>query len=141
MKKYCFHMPWEWKWVRTSNLRKDGNWEHETNKDRKSFWDIDKWKDVLWTETHPYTYILKRARVQERLATIKVEEREWRWRGMQWNPYLKRVKKTINVEFNDEVGEQSGSWKGGTLGCSYTMLKGETPWQTLKRMEIERTFR
>jgi hypothetical protein len=39
-----------------------------------------------------------------------------------------------------EVGERTGSYKGGTLGCSHKMLKGETPLQTLRRMEKERKF-
>ena len=38
------------------------------------------------------------------------------------------------------VGERVNSWKGGTVGCSYSMLKGETPEQTLRRMEKEREF-
>ena len=34
-KNKCFYMPWDWDWVRTSILKKDGNWEHETRKNRK----------------------------------------------------------------------------------------------------------
>lgn len=85
-------------------------------------------------EEHPYRYVLKSGEVQERVATIRVESRRWE---RYWYP-RKLVKKTIDVQFNDEVGERSGSWKGGTIGCSYDMLPGETALQTLRRMEAER---
>ena len=46
----------------------------------------------------------------------------------------------MSVNFSDEVGERSGSWKGGTLGCGYDLLKNETMEQCLRRMEKERKF-
>lgn len=49
-KWWTFDVPWKLDWVRTSNLRKDGKWEHETKKERKSFYE-DQWKEVLWM--HP----------------------------------------------------------------------------------------
>ena len=33
------YMPWKYKWVRTSYLRKDGEWEDSTPKLRKEFWE------------------------------------------------------------------------------------------------------
>jgi hypothetical protein len=162
MEKKCFHMPWEWDWVRTSNLKKDGTWEHETKGNRKDFYK-DEWQDIIWKEEYPYIYKLKGGKIQERIATVKVEEREWRWRGFKWLPYPKMIHKDISVEFSyggpidreviiekngfklkkkytGEVGERTGSWKGGTLGCGYSMLPGESPEQTLRRMEKERVF-
>jgi hypothetical protein len=47
-------------------------------------------------------------------------------------------RKVIDIEFNDEVGERSGSWKGGTIGCSYAMLPTDTIESCLRRMEKER---
>lgn len=87
-------------------------------------------------ETHPYRYVLRSGEVQDRMATINVESRSL-WRP--WIPFL-RVSKYINVEFSDEVGERTGSWKGGTIGCSYEMKRGESPLMTLRRMELERKF-
>lgn len=163
-RKKCFYMPWDWDWVRTSALKKDGTWEHETKKDRKSFYD-DEWKKILWIESYPYTYVLKKGKIQNRLAEIKVEEREWRWKGLKWLPFIRTINKTIDVKFKyngplkryvilekngfknpyfedevDEIGERTGSYKGGTTGCSYRMLKNETPLETLRRMEKERIF-
>ncbi len=38
------------------------------------------------------------------------------------------------------AADLAGSWKGGVLGCGYEMKPGETPKQTLRRMERERVF-
>lgn len=139
-KWWTFTFPWDYDWVRTSNLRKDGTWEHETKKTgHRSFYD-DKWKEVIWNETYPYHYILKSGKVQERLATIKVEEREWRQRWLKWTSVFNKVHRDIDVDFDDEVGEETGSWKGGCTGCGYRMIDPELPHQTLKRMERERKF-
>lgn len=87
-------------------------------------------------ETHPYRYVLNRGDVQDRTATIKVERRTW---TRPWLPW-RRVSTYIDVEFNGEIGERSGSWKGGCIGCSYDMLPGESALETLRRMERERKF-
>lgn len=132
-------MPYEYDWLRTSCLRKDGTWEHETNGNDKSFYE-DKWKDILWIERHAYRYTLKDGTIQQRIATIRVEEREWRQRWLKWTTLFSMVRKSINIDFDKEVGERTGSWKGGVLGCSYHMKHGELPIHTLRRMESERKF-
>lgn len=99
-------------------------------------WNHREHKILSEKETHPYRYIRRSGEVQERTATINVESRLW---TRYWLPH-RLYKRTINVEFNDEVGERTGSWKGGTIGCGYDMLTGETPLQCLRRMERERKF-
>lgn len=138
-KWWTFTMPWAYDWVRTSNLRKDGTWEHELKDDRKNFYE-DQWKEIIWHNTYPYVYILKNGTVQNRLATIKVTEREWRPLWFKWTSIFKKVHRDIDVQFDHEVGEQTGSWKGGCTGCGYRMIDPELPHQTLKRMEKERKF-
>lgn len=167
-KRKCFYMPWSWDWVRTSILLKDGTWEHETYLDRKkgnskNFYQ-DKWDEKRFIESYPYTYVLKNGKIQNRIATVTVEEREWRFLKLKWFPLIKMKNKCIDVKFSfggpfermilfekqgnikknpeetGEVGERTGTYKGGTTGCSYTMLKKETPFETLKRMEKERKF-
>jgi hypothetical protein len=132
-------MPWEYDWVRTSKLCEDGSWEHETKGNRKDFYK-DEWADVLWKETYPYKYTLKNGTIQERFVNVTVEEREWRPMWFKWTSLFAKKRKTIAVEFNDEVGERTGSWKGGVLGCGYEMKYGELPEQTLVRMQKERKF-
>lgn len=87
-------------------------------------------------ETHPYRYVLRSGEVQERMATIKAESRLW-WRP--WVPF-RRLSRSIDIEFDKEVGERSGTWKGGVIGCGYEMRRGETPLDALRRMERERVF-
>ena len=107
----CIHMPWSW-----------------THREHKI---------LTEPETHSYKYTLRSGVVQKRAATIQVETRLW---TRHWLP-RKLFKRTIDVKFNDEVGERSGSWKGGCLGCGYDMNAGESPLDTLRRMERERKFK
>ena len=108
--RITLHMPWSWK-----------HREH---------------KVLSELEQHPYIYTLRSGEVQHRIATIKAEQRTWtRW----WIPF-RRVSRSIDVEFNAEVGERTGSWKGGCIGCGYEMKRGEPPLQALRRMEKERAF-
>lgn len=91
------------------------------------------------SEDYEYTYTLRNGEIQQRKATVFVDRMTWR---MKWWPLLpfSKVRTSISVRFNDEVGEGTGSWKGGTVGCGYEMLIGETPLECLRRMERERKF-
>ena len=88
-------------------------------------------------ETYSYVYILDDGTVQNRTARCTEEYRAWH---RKWAPALVKWSRVIDVEFNDEVGERSGSWKGGVLGCSYEMYDNETMGEALRRMEVERKF-
>ena len=138
-KKKCFYMPWNLTWVRTSVLLKDGTWEHETKGNVKDFYEI-KWDDLILKESHPYTYKLNSGSIQEVVATIKTEEREWRPIITKRWPIFKSIRRTISIDFDKEVGERAGSWKGGTVGCSWELKHNETPLEALRRMESERRF-
>lgn len=140
-------MPWDLTWVRTSTLMKDGyDWFHETKTNRID-WISDKNGERIgsyewlnknkWKETHPYVDSYDGKVVN---ATIGVSEREWRPLGMKWTNLFSKKSRTIDVEFDQEVGARKGSWKGGTIGCGYELLNGETPLQCLRRMERERKF-
>lgn len=137
-----FYMPWQYDWVRTSLLLKDKkSWVHTTKDNRLSFYE-EQWKnpELVFIETHPYKYILNSGVEQNVNATITVEEMEWRPRWFKWTSMLNKVRKSINIEFSSEVGERTGTWKGGTGGCGYTLLPNETPLECLRRMEKERKF-
>lgn len=131
-----FNAPWQLQWVRTSTWLTNGQWFHETKKNRHS----DPPKELVFSAVHPYEYRLKSGEVQKVDATISVEEREWRWHWFNWLSLTKKVRRTIEVDFSGEVGERAGSWKGGCVGCSYELLGNETPFECLKRMERERKF-
>lgn len=139
---------WHWRtkfWV----WRPLGDWRHirhDVQRPDGSFvpfvgsWEKDKSPDGRHEEVHDYTYVLRNGTVQKRKSTICVEEREWRWKLLFTLPYPRKVRRCIDVQFDDEVGEGTGSWKGGAVGCGYTLLPNETPLQCLRRMEMERKF-
>lgn len=127
--------PNSWDHYKTTVLRADGTWV-----DQISEYGTEEYCDGRHVQKFDYTYTLKNGTVQKRTATVYVDRMEWRWRRLQWSPWPRLIRQSINVRFDDEVGERTGSWKGGTIGCGYTMLPGETAEQTLRRMERERVF-
>lgn len=154
-KTKIIHMPWDYNWVRTSLLMRDGAWLHELARPKRpgfpnfppvkgeglpasAYFEVK--ERLTWSEDYSYRYVRKSGEVQDRTATVRVEEREWRWRALWWFPFFAKVSRTIAVEFDDEVGERSGSWKGGCTGCSYDLRPQEMPLDALRRMEAERKF-
>lgn len=94
-----------------------------------------------WSQAYPYRYMRNSGEVQERQATVTVERRRWRRKALPaWLNLFQKRRTYIDVAFSDEVGEGTGSWKGGTTGCSYEMRPGDRPIDTLRRMEHERRF-
>ena len=128
-------MPWAWTHVRHTFLHSNGTVHHHAP-DRSYEPPPEETKSI-----HKYKYILKNGEVQERIATINGEEREWNWKWFTWLGFPKKVIRSINIEFDQEVGERTGSWKGGTIGCGYDWFKGETQAESLKRMERDRVFK
>lgn len=100
-------------------------------------YDEQKLIEARYSEIFRYVYTLKCGEVQERMATVGVRRMTW---IRKWFPWLKKVRTSIDVVFDQEVGEETGSWKGGCTGCGYDMLPGEQPVDTLRRMERERKF-
>jgi hypothetical protein len=133
-KSWHFRMPWDWEMVRHEVLFPDGT----MNKPPGESWETS---DGRLLKKFTYKYQLKSGEVQERTASVYVEEREWRWRCCKWLSWPNLKCRTICVDFDKEVGEGTGSWKGGTVGCGYDMKKGESIEQTLRRMEKEREFK
>ncbi len=131
----CFDVPWS-TWVRVSQevRRADGSWVPYVG-----IWERGKQRDGRHVETHSYRYMLQSGEVQERTATIYVERERRKLKLLRLLPFA-RTTHYIEVQFSDEVGERSGSWKGGTIGCAYEMRPDETPRECLKRMERDRKF-
>lgn len=134
---------WTWdipfltkEWYRTSILLKDDTWEHETKRNRKNFYKPE-WKNKQ--KSWEYKYIDKYDG-EEIPTTIYVDEREWRPKWLTWTNLFSKTVRTIDVHFSKECGRRKGSWKGGTIGCSYTLLPNENVLECIKRMEKERDF-
>jgi hypothetical protein len=127
-------MPWR-NWVQSAHdvLRADGSWAPYAATWR------DEEPDGRHIEKHPYRYVLRSGEVQNREASIYVERRTRKLKALRWLPFG-RTSHSIDVAFSEEVGERTGSWKGGCVGCGYTLRPGETPREALYRMQEERKF-
>lgn len=134
-------MPWEYEWARTSTLLNDNTWYNETKSNRGQKYSSEgsyKWiEENKWKETHPYKDPFDGKIVN---ATIGVSEREWRMKCLKWTKLFAKIRRDIDVDFDQEVGKKKGSWKGGVIGCGYDLKAKETPYECLKRMEKERSF-
>lgn len=79
---------------------------------------------------------------EEIIATVYVEEREWRF-GDKWCSWLSwfrkpKVVRALNIEFDKETGHRKGSWKGGTIGAGANLDRyctGEYQGAMLAMME------
>jgi hypothetical protein len=126
-------LPWDWTHVRHSYYWPDGHLHHHAARGEYE-------RPAETCVALPYTYVLRSGVIQNRTATVNGEEREWRWVATSWLGWPRKVRRSININFNDQVGEGTGSWKGGTLGCGYEWRHGESLEDALRRMERERKF-
>lgn len=138
-KTKVYWYPWSWDFVRRWEWvdgycadGSDGQWFEIPRRARHNA--------VASKHIHDFTYTLKSGEVQHRKATVSRDRMEWRWRWLMWLPWPRKIRTCIWVDFDGEVGERTGSWKGGATGCGYDMEPEETPLQTLRRMERERKF-
>lgn len=129
------HMPWEWRHIKHEVLRADGIWTTFVG-----CWEHDKEPDGRQVWKFPFTYTLKNGQVQHRTATISVERREWRRKFIRWMPLFSKRRQSLDISFSDEVGERTGSWKGGTIGCGWDIQPGESVEQSFARMQRDRVF-
>lgn len=124
---------WDWPWdLHTLAYEKqlpDGSWA-----------DVCNWDAEPFSKSYPYTYVLKSGEVQQRSATVSTRRHILCRRAFKVFGWPRWSKESIEVQFSDEVGERSGSWKGGTIGCCYDLRPNETPLNALRRMEAERKF-
>lgn len=142
-KSKTIHMPWTYEWESTELLDDSfGVVAKDTATSAKKLgWEVFNKASTAHRENgkeYDYTYTLKNGTVQHRKAKVSIERRTWKMRGWPWK---KLIRTSIDVAFNEEVGEGTGSWKGGTVGCGYNLLPNETPEQCLRRMEKERVFK
>jgi len=128
-------LPWrDWSQTNHDVRCADGSWHPYVGT-----YERDKEPDGRHIETSEYRYVLNSGEVQERIASFYVERRVRKLRLLRWLPWGV-TSYGIDVEFSDEVGEGTGSWKGGTVGCGYRLRPNETPRECLKRMQRERKF-
>lgn len=136
-------LPWTYKWFSTEILdfnynpvyyedrhtKKTEDWEIRWNKEEKAKQSVE--------QQYDYTYTRKSGEVQRRKATVYVQRMVW---TMRWLPLKKMTRTSIWVTFNEGIGENVDSWKGGVTGCGTEIKAGETPEVALRRMEKEEKF-
>jgi len=131
---WFLNMPWMFVNVKSEVILPNGEWA----KQKHPF--VTKESDGRWEAEYPYKYVLNNGDEQNVIAKVCVVRMEWRIWLIKWMPYFAKVRKFIEVNFSEEVGENAGSYKGGTIGCGYEMEPNETPEECLRRMERERDF-
>lgn len=124
-------------------LLKDG--EYHTKK-RFEF-GSGKWRDQekyfddnLHIDTIDCEYKLSDGTIQKTKAKVNVNRQTWYRHWLKWLPWTHQVEYSIDVTFADEIGEQAGSYKGGTVGCYESMKPGERVDDAVHRMMLERKF-
>ena len=148
-KSWSKHLPWkQWDHVRQSLYNPDGtlfytepHWKVARATGAKHCFEMEDKCPALYFgfEDHDGELIV---------ATCHIEEREWH-KGTGWFRWLKyfakpKIRRSLDLRFNAEVGPQKGSWKGGTIGTGCDMLKGESPEKAFRRfceMDHERKGR
>lgn len=126
-------LPWMYKHVRHTYLNQDGSVHHNAGPHEYDAPPESK-------ATHEYVYVRGNGEVQRRKATVYGEEHEYRLHYAPWLPWPRQRFRSISVTFDDEVGERTGSWKGGCIACGWDWRRGESQENTLRRMERERKF-
>lgn len=124
-KNKVFFLPWRnwrfvahrWYGLKGELLRTGG---------RRGEWDADyKFEDTCPKVTFEFDdYDGKRIK-----AKTFIEEREWHF-GTGWFTWLScfvrpRIRRSLSINFSEEVGPEKGSWKGGTIGHGIEMLPTE----------------
>lgn len=89
-------------------------------------------------EQHSFVYRLQNGMVQRTTVKAWVTKVTRRRRYLKWLPLSSTVKRYLNVEFEDEIGECVGSWKGGVIAGNYLMDKNESIVSCLKRIQENR---
>lgn len=129
-------LPWSFVHVQSTTLMNDGTWRPHLHYTASEAMQII-FEHNTATETYPYHYLLPSGDVQHCMATIHIEEREWRRRGWKKYPWFNLVRRTVEVRFDEPVGKGKG---GGCIACSTELLIDQTPRDALKQMERTRRF-
>ncbi|WP_370281589.1 hypothetical protein [Pseudooceanicola sp.] len=84
-----------------------------------------------------FTYTTRHGKMQTaKLTAYRERVREVFW-GLRWLPFAGTDRDGLLIEFDEEMGSERGSWKGGVVGTSATMLPGETVREAIDRFLAE----
>lgn len=132
-KSWSLLLPWkQWRHIRTSYYGRDG--EHVFTAKHGTDFHIENDQRELCPKRQFEFEDFDGARI---VAKTHIEEREWH-RGEGWFKWLRlffkpAIRRSLDIQFNQGVGPQKGSWKGGVLGHSIDMLPGESQESAFRR--------
>ena len=131
---WCWSLPWKkWRHVRHSLYGLDGEMVVEDVPD----WHDHEVRQAALDSCSVAEFSFADYDSEVLTAKTRIEEREWR-RGDGWFKWLSwfyapTIRRSLNIEFSGETGEEKGSWKGGTMGTSLEMHAGELHEAAFKR--------
>lgn len=131
----CYLLPWRnWRHIRHSFYDLTGQHFWTGGEDSKSAWGALVAIKAAVPKARFEFDDYDRERI---IATTHIEEHEWRF-GTGWCQWLSwfcrpKIYRTLELEFNKEVGPEKGTWKGGTVATSAEMQDGDTPESAFRR--------
>lgn len=122
-----FFMPWEYELVKHDILYPGGevymSSDCTKNSKRTSWYELEH-KDHL-VKTINLEHKLKDGTLQNVKVKLRGEEMFFKMRMLKWLPFH-RSSRYVDFEFSEEVGEGTGSYKGGLLQTSAELKLGES---------------
>lgn len=139
-KSRVFWLPWQnWRFIRQS-------WYGPTGQHVETLWETDnklvrsaqfEWRREFEASLAKVAFEVEDYDGQRIQAKTHIEEREWRfgtglfkWLSLFRKP---RIRRSLDIEFDKEVGREKGSWKGGLIGTGIDMLPGELHEDAFRR--------
>ena len=154
---WFIEMPWYMDWTYTAVQTKDGKWlieDYRYRKLRKKYkkyfdkianpnlaldWKYEGNENVISKIYYEYKYTYEPLN-QTSDCKYYVCERCWCPKWFKWTNLFSLKIRCVEVEFENGMGPNVDSWKGGTYGCSFELKENETPEECIKRMEKEYIF-
>lgn len=122
-------IPWKnWRHVRFSLYGRDGShfWTQIESERKRGDFEEQRHSTAMCDKV---AFQIEDADGQYIKATTHIEEREWRlgvglfkWLSLVVKP---KIRRSLSIEFDKEVGPEKGSWKGGLVGTGIEMLPSE----------------
>lgn len=133
-----FFLPWmEWRFIRRSFCGLDGEYLAHFADPKLGFMAEYNFQQQMPQRHFAFTDYDGEPNV---VATT-IEEREWHkgtggFRWLSW--FVKpKIRRSLDLAFDKEVGPKKGSWKGGTLGHGIDMLAGELHEDAFRRYCVQ----
>lgn len=123
-KRWSIGDPFRLEWYRTRTMLTMSpiTW-HDAGRGDVSF----KYGDPRWSESFEFTYVNALGKQQPTVITLQVEQREYRRKCLSFTRLFGRTNLDCRWQSSAELGREAGSYKGGIMGSTVTMLPNETP--------------